>query len=88
MDRTKGKASVCCSTTHVFKTLDRLYNSDLYSDAEDYTETCESLLDENQADKSTKLPTKLLKKKDKKRFMAMCVLLQLQRDDDEVRNFS
>ena len=66
-------------------TLSKLYKSDLYKDAEDYREKFQRLLDENQADKSTKLPKELGKKKNKKQFMAMCVLLQLQQDDDKVK---
>ena len=87
MDRKKGKASVCCSNKDLLKNLDALYKSDFYSDAEDYQETCQALFDENQDDKSTQLPKKLLKKKNKKRFMSMCVWLQLQEDDDTVSQF-
>ena len=87
MDRKKDKASVCCSNKDLMKNLDALYKSDIYKDAEDYQETCQALFDENQDDKSTQLPKKLLKKKNKKRFMSMCVWLQLQEDDDTVSQF-
>ena len=87
MDRKNGKADVCCSKKRLFRNLNALYKSDFYNEAEDYQETCQSLLDENQDDKSTALPKKLLKKKNIKLFMSMCVWLQLQEDDEEVSHF-
>ena len=55
MDRNGNKVSVCCSNKRILMTLSKLYKSDLYKDAEDYREKFQRLLDENQADKSTKL---------------------------------
>ena len=88
MDRKGTKSGVCCSDKDFFKNLDKIAKSDFYEEAEEHQELCKNLLDENQEDKSTRLSNKLLSKKTKRRFMAMCVWIQLQEEDEQLASDS
>ena len=82
MERKGTKSSVCCTEEDLFRSLDSVAKSDFYEEALEHRELCQALLDQNQADKSTKLSKKLLTKTNKRRFMAMCVWFQLQEEDE------
>ena len=74
--RQGGKAHVCCSPKSLWKELKVFKKTSLFKESEETLDICKTLLAENQADKATKYK-KLKSKKNKNKFIRMCMWLQL-----------